>query len=210
MRRPRLRQGEMTSLLDVLFILMFASLVQAAAAVDRAKQAIPASPADALPKDTAPQPPHHPPPAASEPGRSTAQLRAQAAASLVQASAQAGTVVVTVSAAGFLTRMAVERQAARHTVDLSVGLLERVLNPDVVVVYLGHRNPDLRVCTAVRRALGWTDLKQMLVIVMIDSPLAQLPEALVRGLQEDVSRCHAQERGMAVLVDGGPDGKTWP
>jgi hypothetical protein len=34
-------------------------------------------------------------------------------------------------------------------------------------------------------------------------PLAELPEALVGGLQRDVRRCYAEERGLAVLIDAG-------
>lgn len=208
MRRSRIRYSELTSLLDVLFIIVFAALVQAAGLVAQAREGALAKPS-VPPKR--PDRPAQPSPDAGVPkGRAIsrtdtrldpAALRRRAAAAVVAASARSGVVQVDVSAAGRLTRLTVKASGTSRSFMVDVPLLERVPDPDVGVAYLGHRVKDLRVCSAIRRALGWQDLKSALVVIRPARPLAQLKVALVEGLRADQQRCYPEERGLAVLID---------
>jgi hypothetical protein len=200
-RRSRSRPSDLTSLLDVLFILLFAALVSASTLVARAREAplpaLPAPPPVAVPA-TSPAPTGPPPPLP----RDQAALRQQAAAAVVAASARTGTVTAAVSAEGRITRLTVRRGAERRDLAVDLPLLERVPDPDVGLAYLGHRIPDMRVCTALRRALGGRDLGGALVIIRPARALADLPVALVDGLREDQRRCYPEENGLAVLLEG--------
>ena len=203
-----MRYSELTSLLDVLFILVFAALVQAAGLVDRARRAPPDAPS---PKRAAravqpPKPtPFDPMKATATSAREAAVIRRQAAASLVAASARAGIVRVEVSSTGHITRVLSDIGGKHRANTLSIPLLERVSDPNIGVAYLGHRSPALRVCSAVRRSLGGRDLNEALIIIRTTRPLRDLPVALVEGLRSDQRRCYREERGLAVLVD--TDGK---
>jgi hypothetical protein len=220
MRRPRVRYSELTSLLDVLFIVVFAALVHASGLVDRARRA---------PKLTSAKRPKARPARPTAPGpdagvatdgaaarrvsaRADPQaLRRSAASALVAASARAGVVRVRVSAAGRITGLTVESGGLTRTLVVDMPLLERVPDPNVGVAYLGHRSAALRVCTAVRRALGWPTLRGALVILQPVKPLAELQVALVEGLRADQNRCYREERGLAVILDSDPDNeKTAP
>jgi hypothetical protein len=89
-------------------------------------------------------------------------------------------------------------------------LVERVPDPDVNLVYLGERSPDLRLCSLVRLQLGAPDLASTIVIVALDLPLDQLSVALARGLKRDVDRCTGDQRGVAVLLDPRATGEPAP
>ena len=200
-RRSRSRPADLTSLLDVLFIMLFAALVNASALVARAREAPP--PAKAAPPAVVvtPAPPVPPGPPAPLP-RDQAALRQQAAEAVVSASARTGTVTVDVSAEGRISRLVVRRGADQRDLAVDLPLLERVPDPEVALSYLGHRSPDLRVCSATRRALGGRDLGGALLIIRPARALADLPVALVEGLREDQRRCYPEERGLAVLLEG--------
>lgn len=211
MRRTRVRYSELTSLLDVLFIVVFAALVQASGLVARARRAPqkeppkrtqatsarPATPAlDAgIPADVA---------AATRAPRplDPKVLRRLAASAVVAASLRSGVVLrVQVSAAGRITHLTVKTGGRERSVAVDIPLLERVPDPNVGVAYLGHKSAALRVCTAVRRALGWRNLREALVMLQPAVPLARLQVALVEGLRADQHRCYPEERGLAVIVD---------
>jgi hypothetical protein len=220
MRRPRVRYSELTSLLDVLFIVVFAALVHASALVDRARRA-PDKPVVPRPearpaRPTAPAPDGGGALDGAAARRISARtdpqgLRRRAASALVAASARAGVVRVRVSAAGRITGLTVESAGRARTLVVDMPLLERVPDPNVGVAYLGHRSAALRVCTAVRRALGWPTLRDALVILQPAKPLAKLQVALVEGLRADQNRCFREERGLAVILDPNPDdAKTAP
>ena len=117
---------DLTSLFDVLFILIFVALIRAAAMQKAAEAAQPVS---------APPPPlAQPQPAAALHAKALAQLAAQ----LVQRPV----VVARISADGKLT--AFERAGKR--VALDVPLVEQSHDPDIALAYLGDRSADLRVC----------------------------------------------------------------
>jgi hypothetical protein len=167
---------DLTSLFDVLFIVIFAALIRAAAAQHAAAAA-------EAPKPLAPPPPPLDP----------ASLRARAAGEL----AARDTVIVRVSAAGIVT--ALEGNATITPLD--VPLLEPNTNPDIAVAYLGERSAELRVCRIAAVHLAVPDLANRLVIVAPAQALADLPHALVDGLRRDVERCLTEQHGLAVIVE---------
>lgn len=214
MRRPRVRYSELTSLLDVLFIVVFAALVQASGLVAQARRT-PDKPTEVNATQAPPaRPVASPPDGGAAPDAAVARkvtvredtetLRRRAAASVVAASSRSGRVVrVRVSAEGRITSLTVETGGKTRSVSVDLPLLERVPDPNVGVAYLGHKSAAQRVCTAVRRALGWRTLRDALVILQPALPLSMLQVALVEGLRADQNRCYPEERGLAVIVDPG-------
>jgi hypothetical protein len=161
MKRRRHVPPDLTSLFDVLFIVIFAALIRAAAAEHAAAEA-------AKPKPT-PEP------------LDPASLRARAIAQIGTRPA----LVVRVSAAGTIT--AVETEGAN--IPLDVPLLEHSPDPDVALAYLGDRSAELRVCRVAALHAGVPDVRRFLVIVAPARALADLPHALYEGLQRDIERC---------------------
>jgi hypothetical protein len=205
-RRETTRYASLTSLLDVLFILVFAALIHAAATVERAHGEAVVEiepPAPSLAHDAG-----LPDPGAAardagpiEPSR--AQLYDEALAQLAHAIERRSATFARISSAGVL--VSIERDPDRsgsiRGLELGVPLLERVPDADVGTVYLGERIPELRVCTVVRRHLGRDDLGDELVIIIPEVPLAELEVALVRGLRRDQERCLRDEGAVGVVVD---------
>ena len=183
MRRSRRRQPppDLTSLFDVLFIVIFAALIRAAA-VQQAAAQVPAPPKPAPPS----------PPVKLE----VAQLRAQAVATVSSDIASRPTVIVRISTAGNVTSIEGEK-----TETLDSPLLEHSPDPDIALAYLGDRAAELRICRIVAVHLAQADLAHHLVILAPEKPLADLPHALVEGLRRDVERCLHDQQGMAVIVD---------
>jgi hypothetical protein len=175
MRRRRHVPPDLTSLFDVLFIVIFAALIRAAAAEHAAAEAA--------------KPPPLPEPKPLDP----ASLQARAAAAL----ATRPPVIVRVSAAGTITALEVDGK----TTPLDVPLLEHSPDPDVAIAYLGERSAELRVCRVVALHVAAADLARYLVIVAPERALADLPHALYEGLRRDVDRCMAEQRGLAVIVE---------
>ncbi len=182
-RRHVHRPPDLTSLLDVLFILVFASLVGTAALRQAAADKPPP------PKPAAPAPPPPPP--------DIAALRTRALADLGAQIASRTPLVVRVSATG--TVEAIEVDGKRIALDTP--LLEHSPDPDVALAYLGERSAELRVCRIAAVHLGVADLARYLVIVAPAVPLADLPHALHQGLYRDLDRCLAEQRGLATIVD---------
>jgi hypothetical protein len=180
-RRYVRRPPDLTSLFDVLFIVVFVALIRAAAA-----QSAPPPP---KPRPVTPVPPPPPP--------QIAALRAAALANLEADLEARTTVVVRVSAEGAIT--ALELGADKRVLD--VPLLEHSTDPDAAIAYLGDRSAELRICRIVAVHLGVPDLAKHLVIISPASPLADLRRALHRGLHEDLLRCLSDQHGIATIVD---------
>lgn len=180
-RRRVHRPADLTSLLDVLFIIVFVALIRASAA-----QQVAAAPA--------PVPVIPPPPA---PPAHVAALRAAALANLQHDLEGRAAVVVRVTAEGSITglELGVDKRV------LDVPLLEHSEDPDAAIAYLGDRSAELRVCRVVALHLGVPDLANHLVIIAPAVPLADLRRALHRGLHEDLLRCLADQHGIATIVD---------
>ena len=177
MRRNRLRPPDLTSLFDVLFILVFVSLVNAGVN----KQAADAAAVKKV------EPPAPPPPPATD-----MQLHAGA---LEQIGARP-TVIVRVTRDGVIRVV----EAPGATAPMDVPLIEHVDDPDVNLAYLGDRSAELRVCRQAALHLGVADLSPYLVIVAPDAPLADLTVALATGLRRDAERCLAEQHAVAVVV----------
>jgi hypothetical protein len=206
-RRARRRQPppDLTSLFDVLFIVIFAALIRAAAVQNAA--AHPATP-------RTPAKPESPPVELE-----VAQLHLRAVATANSDIASRPTVVVRISATGNVTAIeslgtitATGSGAATSAVDkteaIDSPLLEHSPDPDIALAYLGDRAAELRICRIVTVHLGQPDLAHHLVILAPEKPLADLPHALVDGLRRDVERCLHDQQGLAVIVDPSLDGLT--
>jgi hypothetical protein len=210
-RRPAPRYSSLTSLLDVLFILVFASLVQSAALVEgAAAEPVEAEQAD----DEAPAVVSEDPDAGVpsivdeiEVVRDAAldhgELADRAVAELTESLRQREVLFARVSREGTIT--AIERVDGEQVsgLELEVPLLARVPDPDVAVRYLGERNPELRVCSVVRQTLERDDLDGALVIIVPEVGLGELVVALVDGLRRDQERCFGDEGALGVVVEPG-------
>ncbi len=169
---------DLTSLFDVLFIVIFAALIRAAAVE-----------AQAAPKPVKPPAPVHLDPAS---------LHARALANLDADLRARPPIVVRVSAAGTVTAI----EVADKKLALDTPLVEPSADPDVALTYLGDRSADLRLCRIA--ALGVGELASYLVIVAPDKRLADLPHALFDGLHRDLDRCIVEQHALATIVEPGP------
>jgi hypothetical protein len=227
-RRARLAPESLTSLVDVLFILVFAALVQRAAASRAAAVVAPAAKPGTAP------PRWQPPP-------ETARLRAVAIMHLTEQLQQQPAVVARVSARGVLTSIELASApsvgaagtdpgaaggdgragadpvgagppdlAARAggRVALELPLIERVADVDVAVRYLGDVDPRRRVCAVVASHLG--PLAHSLVVIAVEAPLAELMIALAGGLRRDVEACLVEQGAAAVILDSTSLSVTTP
>jgi hypothetical protein len=201
-RRPPLAPASLTSLVDVLFILVFAALVQRAGATSPADVSAPA-----LTPPAEPARPQWSPPAESE------RLRQAAISHLTEQLQQQPAVIARVSQRGVLTSIEVSTRGAAvstsdaalpagQPVSLELALIERVDDPDVAVGYIGERDRSRRICALIAARMGpsaW--LRRVLVVIAVDAPLAELMVALVTGLRRDVEACLAEQGAAAVLLD---------
>jgi hypothetical protein len=190
-RRRGARPESLTSLLDVLFILVFASVVQVAAS--RGNEEV--SAAAAPPPDAGVAAVETIDAGVAAPA-DTGALRRRAIGELTRGLEDRAAVVARVGVDGVLRGLDGDRGVA-----LGVPLLERVPDPDIALAYLGDRSSDMRVCRIVALRLGLADLRGHLVVIAPDVPLEQLPVALVAGLRRDAERCLAEQQGVAVVVD---------
>ena len=182
MRRTRRRHvpPDLTSLFDVLFIVIFAALIRAAAA----QHAV----AVAAPSPTPPTPPKPLDPAS---------LHARAITTFDRDLAARDTVIARIRPDGTLVAL----ETRDKTTTLDVPLLEHSIDPDVKIAYLGERSAELRICRIAALHLGVPDLTGKLVIIAPADKLAELPHALFDGLRRDVDRCLAEQHGLAVVVE---------
>jgi hypothetical protein len=179
-RRHIRRPPDLTSLFDVLFIVVFAALIRAAA-VEQAAAHPPVPPAPVAPVT---------PPA-------VAALRQRALADLNSDLAGRTPLVVRITRDARID--ALEVDGKRIAID--VPLLELSRDPDVAVTYLGDRGADLRVCKIAAVRLGAQELSRYLVIIAPAVPLADLRHALFDGLHRDLDRCLTEQHGLAALID---------
>lgn len=176
-RRYVRRPPDLTSLFDVMFIVVFVALIRAAAA--QTPKPAPVAP----PKPIVVQPP---------------SVIRQAALADLQKDLEARTsVIVRVSGEGKITALEVGTDVR----PLDIPLLELSADPDAAIAYLGDRSAELRVCRVVAVHLGVPDLAKHLVIIAPAIPLADLKRALHRGLHDDLLRCLADQHGIATIID---------
>jgi hypothetical protein len=182
-RRRRVRQPppDLTSLFDVLFIVVFAALIRAAAVENAAAHPTP-SRAEA-------HAPELPPPVAA--------LRQRALADLDAALAARIPLVVRVTRDGTVDALEVEGRR----IALVAPLLEHSADPNVVLTYAGDHTAELRICRIAAQHLGTAELSRYLVIVAPAVALDDLPQALFVGLHRDLDRCLTEQRTLAALID---------
>jgi len=188
------RYSSLTSLVDVLFILLFASLVQQrrlAAATADAEPTLEGEPAEAAPPDAG-VPPGQPD---SEPA-----VDLHAAARAIAARLDTKEVVfVAVDADGHVISV----ESGDQTREVHLPLL-RQTDDARVVVYDAYDNARARLCRVVASVLGRSDLDGNLVLVTTTRPIRELSYALVRGLRHDVSACPDDVGAYGLLVRAEP------
>lgn len=192
-RRP-IRYSSLTSLLDVLFILVFASLTQAAGLVQKAEQT------EVVPKEVQQAPAPKPPPIPIS--TSHAQLRDAAQVQVLRDLQGRPTVYVRISANGHL--LAIERDGipnAIKTLDPPTPLLVKTDFEGGGTSYQGNQEPGHRICSLVRKELALGSLENYLVIFAPEVGLDGLQVALARGLRSDQQYCFKDEGGIGILVD---------
>lgn len=193
-RRVR-RPPDLTSLFDVLFIVVFVALIRAAAAQHEVERLTP--------------PPAPPRPATPAPPLAVAALRTKALSNLERDLAARTPLVVRISTQ-------VERDLVKGTIAmieyegrklaLDVPLLTDNRDPTLEIEYLGKRSAELRVCRIAAVQLHLPDLSHQLVIIVLDRPGAEVErsygsDALLGGLEHDVARCFVEQNGIAALID---------
>jgi len=182
------RPPDLTSLFDVLFIVVFVALIRAADSEQKLAEAKKPPP----PKPVLPQPAGPPPDIAVLQKRALADLQADLAAR--------SPVVIRISAKNRIE--AIEGDGKVHALDTP--LLEESGNPSIRLQYLGHRSADLRLCALAALRLGVTDLKKHVVIIAPALPREERLSSLNEGILIDVDRCLREQRGEAVIVEPVP------
>lgn len=199
--RRTIRPPDLTSLFDVLFILVFVSLVNAAINrkdAENARASITASKASAsASSSTSPSTSAAPSSSTPAPLASVEALHSRAIDDLRARPA----LIARVSENGTLHML----ELGTRRVELDVPLTEQVPDPDVAIAYLGDRSADLRICKIAALHLGLPDLAPYLVIISPDVPLRDLTVVLVAGMRRDVDRCLVNQRAVAVVVDPAAD-----
>jgi hypothetical protein len=181
-RRHVRRPPDLTSLFDVLFIVVFAALIRAAAAEHAAEHPAPEAPA----RPSMPAPPP-----------AVAVLRQRALDQLSTELASRTPLVVRINQDGTLDAL----EVGGRRIALDAPLLEHSPDPDVALAYLGDRSAELRVCRIAALHLGTAELSHYLVIIAPARALADLPHALFGGLHRDLDRCLTEQHALATLVD---------
>ena len=197
-RRHVRRSPDLTSLFDVLFIVVFVALIRAAVAQQEVARL---TPPPAPPKPATPAPPLPPP--------DVAALRAKALSNLDRELAARAPIIVRIATHIEGDRMRPTLAALElegQQLPLDVPLLADNRDPDIEVEYLGERSAELRVCRIAAVHLRLADLARHLVILAPDRPLAELKRApgsvaLLEGLRADIERCYTDQRGIAALID---------
>lgn len=184
-RRHVRRPPDLTSLFDVLFIVVFAALIRAAAVQNAAAH----PPAPAAPPAAAPRAPATPP--------DVAALRARALADLQAELSGLTPVVVRITRDGAIEAL----EVGSRRIALIAPLIEHSQDPSVVITYAGDHAADRQVCRTVAKYLGATELSRYLVIMVPAVTLDDLPQALFVGLHSDAERCRFEQRTAAVIVD---------
>lgn len=188
MRRRVAAAGSLVSLLDVLFILVFASLVQS-----HARGAAAANPVT----EPAPAPPAPPAPPLPAPPQPLAQVRDAAAAAAAQHVAGAPLIVARIDADNVLA----EIESAHDKRAIGVPLIERSADPDLPPSYLGDRSPAMQVCGVIARELRRTELTGHVIVIAPAVTAKQRLVTLNEGLARDLGRCMREQDAMAVLVE---------
>ncbi len=186
-RRRRVRRPpDLTSLFDVLFIVVFVALIRAAAAEHAVAEA------EAAKAEPAPAPSMKSPLPLD-----VTKLQTQALKNVTAELAGRQPLVIRISEKGVITKI----ESGDQRLTLDVPLLVPDPDPTIRVAYQGDRSAQLRACRVAMLQLGLPDLSAHLVIFAPARARDDLPHALVSGLDRDLSRCLADQRAIATLVE---------
>ncbi len=222
-RRRRKRAAELTPLIDVLFILLFASLIQARsagvstgekrapddgdpAALDAGLAGADAAPIDAALRDAGADPGTD----AGAPSSSHLAQSRQLAENMARAVKNRDTYLVEITHEGYVVTIAQWSEGReRRREALRYRLLRPVLpgESNREFEYLGMTNPDARICKLVRQRFPTAPdgLAEALVTVVVDVPLDDLPRALDRGIRGDLAGCFADGKALGILIEPGEE-----
>ncbi len=181
-RRRVRRPPDLTSLFDVLFIVVFVALIRAAAA----EHAVAA--AKEPPKPLTPPPKPVP--------VEIATLKQQALTNISTELAGRAPLIVRISETGVITQIEVDGKKLA----LDLPLLVHDPDPTIRIAYQGDRSAQLRACRIAALQLD-LDLANYVVIFAPVRAKAELPHALIAGLERDVARCLADQRAIATIVE---------
>lgn len=223
-RRRSARTASLTPLLDVLFILLFASLIQAHSAVEQRpapttevalEERVDAGVADAMIRDAGvdafPLGDAGPTSVAlaSSPDE-TVHLRRSRVAAEILSEMMLGMDAYTVEVSERGHVFAVSRRAGGEQIERELvdhPLLRRVpvTESDAEYEYIGFN--DSGVCGLVRDHFGLPPdaSRHAVVMVLLTVPFADLPLVLARGLKRDLVRCLGDGGGIGMLVQPGDE-----
>jgi len=205
-RRP-VRYAELTSLIDVMFILLFAATIHASATGE------PSAPAARIAARGASS---HTGTGTARPGatrlapdasaiaaprsRDFDADRERALSELARGLTVRPVVVARVSPEGAV--VAIEHSVGGRVehLSLAIPLVARVSDPDIVLSYLGDRSRELRVCGIVAMTLHRERFNDEIIAIVPDIPIEQMTVALARGLARDAEHCFADAHALGVLV----------
>jgi hypothetical protein len=182
----------MTSLLDVLFILVFAALtyaVQARNAAGKATQTTPRPSQSLSPLEPSPTPEV----------LEARRKHQRAIDTLLSQVRSLSPVHVGVSATGVIERIGDGDEVNGSVTEIP--LVAPAADPNVRLIYLGNAQPARRVCNVVAAQLPGRTLANTLVIIELSGPVTELPVALVNGLRQDQERCAREHAATAVLLE---------
>ncbi|WP_428269357.1 hypothetical protein [Haliangium sp.] len=211
----------------MLFILLFASLVQAREAVERDVHARAATPdpgrdggvedAGLLVLDAGPTPTDAAAPddAGLDPAARAHQRRVHAAERLVAGGVR-GREVFAVKVSGIGDVIAIEHWRDGVSVrreDLDWPLIREVPaeESDQELAYRGEVQPAHRICSIVLAQADppRPDLGGAVVVIAVDTPLHEVARALRDGLVRDTGGCFEDAAGLAILLDPDGDPAGW-
>lgn len=201
MRRDRraVRAPDMTSLFDVLFILVFVSLVNVGVNHTAAEEAEAKAKAaeSALASAQAAAPSAAPSVSAS----ASASVAPSSAPPPIDLSARSATILVRIESDGTDGVLrAIERDG--NVVDVNEPLLVKLDNPDAAYEYRGDRSRDLRICAIVASKLGLAELSHFIVVITTPKSIGDTNLILGAGIERDRVRCADEQKGFAVLAPG--------
>lgn len=224
-RRRSKRVPELTPLIDVLFILLFASLIHARSAVESAHSVAAGefmAAADAgvdasvdAGMDAGPDAGMDAgPDAGVDAGNPTEAVHLvqsrELASQMANSIENQDVYLVEVTGRGYITAMARWSNGQLSRRDRVEYRLVRAVLPgesNIELEYLGARDPAFSVCNIVHRhyAMPGDPTSESVIITIVDVPLDDLSLAMFDGLRHDLSQCFVQVRGIGILFQPGDD-----
>lgn len=190
MRRRLPPPTSLTSLLDVLFILIFAALIHTASTDASASAPHAVMPDAALPIDAGLD-------ASGNLFEDRSQLREMALEQINQEIESRPQILIKVSGSAGNYLVELERSAEEWT---PLAILESVEDPEIGLAYAGDRDARRGLCAQIAATVGPEALEGAIVIVSAALEPEKLPVALARGLAGESKTCAREFGGMLVTL----------